>query len=94
MFSTGFDLKKWAKGGIKYQFHSVLHSHKLFRRMLTLGVPTLCVMNGMTIAGGLLFALMHDFRLMRDDGDKSFACLSEINVGLSLPPGFAGIVKH
>ncbi len=93
-FSTGFNLKKWSSQGIKYQFHSVLHSQQLFARMLTLGIPTICVMNGMTIAGVLLFALMHDFRIMRDDGDKSFVCLSEINVGISLPPGFAAIVKH
>ena len=64
----------------------------MFRRMLTLGIPTLCVMNGLTIAGGLLFALMHDFRIMKED--KNFVCLSEINIGLSLPPAFATMVKY
>ena len=61
-------------------------------RMLTIGVPTLCVMNGFTIAGGLLFALMHDFRIMKED--KNFVCLSEINIGVSLTPAFAAIVKY
>ena len=50
-------------------------------------------MNGMTIAGGLLFALMHDFRIMKDDG-KAFVCLSEINIGVSLTPAFGAIVKY
>ena len=61
--------------------------------MLTLGIPTFCVMNGITMAGGLLFALVHDFRIMRDDGNKTFVSLSELNVGLSMTPGFAAIVK-
>ena len=61
--------------------------------MLTIGVPTLCVMNGMTIAGGVLFSLMHDFRVMKDD-PKSFTCLSEINIGMSLTPAFGAIVKY
>ncbi len=62
--------------------------------MLTLGIPTLCVMNGLTIAGGLLFALMFDFRLMKDDGDKNFVCLSEINIGVSLTPALGAMVKY
>ena len=61
--------------------------------MLTLGIPTFCVMNGITMAGGLLFALVHDFRIMRDDGNITFVSLSELNVGLSMTPGFAAIVK-
>ena len=65
----------------------------MFDRVLTLGIPTLCVMNGMTIAGGLLFALMHDFRIMRDE-KTNFVCLSEINIGVSLTPAFGAIVKY
>jgi enoyl-CoA hydratase/carnithine racemase len=64
----------------------------MFDRMLTLGIATLCVLNGMTIAGGLLFALMHDFRIMKEE--NTFTCLSEINIGLSLTPAFGAIVKY
>ncbi|TNV76189.1 hypothetical protein FGO68_gene933 [Halteria grandinella] len=92
VFSTGFNLKFWATGVIP-QFQSIVLIQEMFDRMLTIGVPTLCVMNGMTIAGGLLFALMHDFRIMKDD-PKCFTCLSEINVGLSLTPAFGAMVKY
>ena len=51
-------------------------------------------MNGTSIAGGLLFALMFDFRIMRDDGDKTFTCLSEINIGVSLTPALGAMVKY
>ena len=49
-------------------------------------------MNGTTIAGGLLFALMHDFRTMKEE--RTFVCLSEINIGVSLTPAFAAMVKY
>ncbi len=56
-------------------------------------MPTLCIMNGLTIAGGLLFALMFDFRAIYND-DKNFVCLSEINIGISLTPALGAMVKY
>ena len=82
----------WAKGGLAKQFHSILLIQQIFDRLLTIGVPTLCAMNGTTIAGGLLFSLIHDFRTMKEE--KSFVCLSEINIGLSLTPAFGAIIKQ
>ena len=66
---------------------------KTFARFLTLPVPTMAVQNGINIAGGLLFSLLFDFRTMKDD-PKNFVCLSEINIGISLSPGLAAIVKN
>ena len=40
--------------------------HKVFDRVLTLPVPTMAVQNGLTIAGGLLFSLVFDFRTMKE----------------------------
>ena len=57
-------------------------------------MPTMCVMNGLTIAGGLLFALMCDFRVMQTLSDKNFVCLSEINIGISLTPALGAMVKY
>ena len=57
-------------------------------------MPTMCVLNGLTIAGGLLFALMSDFRVMQTLGDKNFVCLSEINIGISLTPALGAMVKY
>lgn len=50
-------------------------------------MPTMCAFNGHALAGGLILGLVHDFRIMREE--KSFVCLAELNVGISLPPGYA-----
>ena len=52
----------------------------------------MAVLNGSAIAGGLLYALCHDFRIMKQD--KPYVCLSEINIGMSLPVGFASVVRN
>ena len=90
-FSTGFDLNLWATGNEHMQ-RSVLLMQELMSRFLTLGVPTMCVFNGTTIAGGLLLGLCHDFRIMKED--KTYLCMSEINFGGSLPHGLASLFKH
>ena len=66
---------------------------QLFSRFAQLPIPTLCCMNGITAAGGLLFSLLHDFRFMINN-EMNFTCLAELNVGLSLTPAFASIVKY
>ncbi len=93
IFTTGFNLPTWEKEGFIYQWQSIMMMHKLFDRVLTLPVPTMAVQNGMTIAGGLLFSLVFDFRTMKED-PRNFVCLTEINIGISLSPGFAAIVKN
>jgi Delta3-Delta2-enoyl-CoA isomerase len=93
IFSTGFNLPRWQKEGVIYQWQTIMQMHKVFDRILTMSIPTLCVQNGLTIAGGLLMSLMCDFRIMKDD-PKNFVCLSEINIGISLSPGLGAIVKY
>lgn len=61
-------------------------------RFLKLSIPTLCVIQGHAYAGGLIFALCHDFRVMKADSGK--LCLSEINIGSVLPPAYNDICKH
>ena len=47
----------------------------------------MCVFNGHAFAGGLILGLMHDQRIMTSDR-KCKICLSEINIGLVLPPAY------
>ena len=42
IFSTGFDLKYWGADPMN-AFHSVGNMHKLYSKLLTLNVPTMCV---------------------------------------------------
>jgi len=51
----------------------------------------MCILNGHTYAGGLILAMCHDFRTMHETGGK--LCLSEINVGLTLPPAYNEVCK-
>jgi len=45
-------------------FISVARMPLLYKKLLTLNVPTYCVMNGHAYAGGLFLAMCHDFRII------------------------------
>ena len=59
VFCSGFNLKILGKGDM----HSTvlgLMLNPLMARILTLNVPTLCVLNGHAVAGGLFLSMCHD----------------------------------
>ena len=56
-------------------------------------MPSMCIVSGHCYAGGLIFALCHDFRIMTTN-TKPKVCLSEINIGMALPPSYAVAVKY
>lgn len=91
-FSSGFDMKMFAESKMVL-YESISKGQKLFKRILTIGVPTLCVLNGHAVAGGLFYALCNDFTIMRDD-DKIVANLPEINLSLPIPLAYTEIVKN
>ena len=66
---------------------------RVFTRMLTLNVPTMAVLNGHAYAGGLLFAIANDFRIMQDDPKtKRKVCLSELKLfGSPLATSYAAL---
>ena len=61
-------------------------------KVLTLGKPTLAVFNGHAYAGGAILGFAHD-KIIMTSNPKSKICLSEINVGLPFPPGYAMVCK-
>ena len=47
----------------------------------------MAILNGHTYAGGLIFALCHDFRTMGKNVGK--LCLNEININFSMPTAYS-----
>ena len=48
-------------------------------------------MNGHAFAGGAFLALSCDYRLMRED--RGWFCVSEVDVGVPIPPAMMGILQ-
>ena len=62
-FSTGFDLPRWS-AHVSVMRQSIERFCKLMARLLAFPMPTLAVFNGTAWAGGLIFGLCHDARIM------------------------------
>lgn len=90
-FSTGFDMEAWASEQ-GYAFRSQANMQLMLAKLLTFPMPTICVVAGHAYAGGLIFAMCHDYKIMLSGSGK--LCLSEINIGVVLPPAFANLVTH
>ena len=76
VFSSGFDLKYWAKNP-SHPILSMQAYQKLLIRFLTLSVPTFCVWQGHAIAGGVFLGMAHDYIIMKDDPNL-MVCLNEL----------------
>ena len=63
----------------------------LWRRLLTCPMPTVALINGHAFAGGLMTAMMHDYRIMNPH--KGFLCLNELDFGAVLQPAMASIFR-
>lgn len=65
--------------------------YPLWRRLLTYPMPTIALLNGHAFAGGLMTAMMHDYRIMNPH--KGFLCLNELDFGAPLRPPMASIFR-
>ena len=81
-FSTGFDLPFWA-AKVSNMEESILEFDEVMARLLQFSMPTMCIFNGTAYAGGLIWGLCHDYRIM--NAKVGGMCLSELKLGLPLP---------
>ena len=94
-FSNGLDLE-WQTsvgehpGGDREVFGDEFM--KLMGRIITLPVPTVAAINGHTFGAGLMCALCHDVRIMRED--RGFACANEIEIGMVIPKPELALFRH
>lgn len=90
-FSNGFDIA-WAQaaGSTAAAMDRLSQMVNAFRPvvadLLSLPLPTVAAVTGHAAAAGLLFALCHDYLLMRRD--RGVMYMSELDLGLPLPDYF------
>jgi len=61
-------------------------------RMITLSVPTIAAVNGHAFGAGFMFALCHDYRIMRQD--RGYICANEIQLGMIIPAAELSLFRH
>ncbi|KAL5338888.1 enoyl-CoA hydratase/isomerase family protein [Aspergillus crustosus] len=64
----------------------------LFRRFITYPMPTVALLNGHAFAGGIMFAMYHDYRVMNPA--RGFLCVNEIDLGVPLQTPMMSIFKE
>ncbi|XP_060671234.1 enoyl-CoA delta isomerase 2, peroxisomal [Ziziphus jujuba] len=90
-FSNGFDLAWAQSAGSKSvaadRLNQMVVSFKpVVGALLSLPMPTIAALPGHAAAGGFLFALCHDYILMRSD--RGVLYMSEVDLGLPFPDYF------
>eukprot|EP01088_Endostelium_zonatum_P013008 TRINITY_DN27354_c0_g1_i1.p1 TRINITY_DN27354_c0_g1~~TRINITY_DN27354_c0_g1_i1.p1 ORF type:complete len:247 (+),score=40.34 TRINITY_DN27354_c0_g1_i1:84-824(+) len=92
-FSTGLDLKFLTSLKHSQDTNNFLLEYQgLLGRILVFHVPTIAMMNGIAMAGGLLFSMACDYRIMIND-PKAFVCLNEVDMGMPLLPGMNTVAQ-
>jgi len=90
-YSNGLDLL-WMRGQDNATLGVFVASfQRLLARLLALPLPSVAAVNGHAFAGGAMFALAHDFRVMRED--RGFFCIPEVDLGLPLAPGLLELLR-
>jgi enoyl-CoA hydratase/carnithine racemase len=89
-FSNGLDLE-WLGTGEEDMFGFIADVTRLWARILEAPYPTVAAINGHAFAGGSMFALAFDQRVMRED--RGFWCVNEVLLGMDLTPGMGAIVQ-
>ena len=88
IWHNGLDLDAMAKMDDPMGFVDTVEA--VFGRLLRLPVPTIAAIQGHTFAGGAMFALSHDMRVMRED--RGWFCLPEVDLGMNFRPGMAALI--
>jgi enoyl-CoA hydratase/carnithine racemase len=90
-YSNGLDLV-WMRGQAPDAIGAFLASfQRLLARLLAFPLPTVAALNGHAFAGGAMFSLAHDFRVMRED--RGYFCVPEVDLGFPLAPGLMAILR-
>ncbi len=90
-FIMGADIKEFSKiESVERAAEVVRFGQKIMQRIETLRCPTVAVINGFCLGGGLELAMACDYRIVFS-GNKKILGLPEVKLGLH--PGFGGTVR-
>jgi enoyl-CoA hydratase/carnithine racemase len=89
-YSNGLDLD-WMSSHPEAAGGNVTDVHALLARLLTFGVPTVAAVNGHAFGAGAMFAMAHDFRVMR--ADRGYFCFPEADINIPFTPGMAALIQ-
>jgi len=84
IFSAGVDLYRLADGGAEYADRFVPALSRMLLELFALPKPLIVAVNGHAIAGGCLFALAADYRVMAAGNGRMG--IPEMLVGVPFPP--------
>ncbi|SLM34133.1 enoyl-hydratase isomerase [Lasallia pustulata] len=95
---TTSGIAKFYSNGLNYEsavktkgfFGDILYP--LWRRILTFPMPTIALINGHAFAGGLMTAMMHDYRIFNPH--RGFLCLNELDFGAPMGPPMSSIFRQ
>ena len=81
------DMQRWKEGGPYSAVKGLGGLWTFLAKLASLPMVSMAVLNGHTYAGGVFFALSHDFRIMISPSSNPRArlCISEAKMGLPLP---------
>jgi enoyl-CoA hydratase/carnithine racemase len=90
-YSNGLDLEWMATAGAGQFQKSIKDVHRLLGRMLSFPLITVAALNGHVFAAGAMFALAHDFRVMRND--RGFFCLPEADIQIPFTRPMSALIQ-
>ena len=89
-YSTGLDISFLTKKKGPLDFMNTLYN-PLLQKFLKLAMPTIAAINGHAYAGGMVLAMTHDFRIMRND--RGYLCMNEVILPSQIPAGMMSVLK-
>ena len=89
-YSNGLDLD-WLSANPTELTPYTARIEALFARVLTLPVPTIAAVNGHAFGGGAMFAIAHDWRVMRED--RGYFCFPEVDIHIPFTVGMSALIQ-
>jgi len=83
-YTLGVDLEWMTGEGIDEIPEYIKELDKLYARLITFPMATAAAINGHTFGAGSLFALSHDYRVMRND--QGYFCFPEVDIRIPFSP--------